>query len=321
MIFLGKFSKKLLISLPILALVFSCAQRPAKVYDRSSKVYTKAVGLKNNRNYSRSSRATSRKKYGNEIEIVSGDTLYGISKKYNASVRDLIKENDLSPPYFLREGSRLKIPEARYYVVKEGDTLYGISRKFNMKINEIIKINDLEAPYNIRADQKIKISKTPVRFASNSSSGPSYKFRNKKDSSKSNPGFIKKTLDRFNHFSWPIHGDVVSTFGPKSGGLYNDGIKIKAAEGSEVKASESGVVAYVGNELKGYGNLVIVKHSGGWITAYAHLKSSSVKRGQKVKKGEGIGRVGATGNVQYPQLYFGLRKGRDAVNPQNYLKS
>ena len=78
-------------------------------------------------------------------------------------------------------------------------------------------------------------------------------------------------------------------------------------------------MAYVGNELKGYGNLIIIKHSGGWITAYAHLSKTLVKRGQKVVKGDQIAEVGSTGNVNSPQLYFGLRKGRDSVNPENYL--
>ena len=102
-------------------------------------------------------------------------------------------------------------------------------------------------------------------------------------------------------------------------GLYNDGINIKASEGQAVGASEDGIVAYVGNELKGYGNLVIIKHSGGWISAYAHLKNSLVARGQKINKGQKIGNVGNSGKVKFPQLYFGLRRGRDAVNPESYL--
>ncbi len=79
-------------------------------------------------------------------------------------------------------------------------------------------------------------------------------------------------------------------------------------------------MAYVGNELKGYGNLVIVKHSSGWITAYGHLSKTGVARGQKVSKGQSIAKVGSTGNVDSPQLYFGLRRGREAVNPESYIK-
>lgn len=126
--------------------------------------------------------------------------------------------------------------------------------------------------------------------------------------------------EKKNFFSWPVRGSVVSRFGPKKGGLYNDGINIKAKEGASVGSAEDGIVAYAGNELKGYGNLVIIKHSQGWITAYAHLKEINVSKGQKILKAQKIGSVGNSGSVNFPQLYFGLRKGREAVNPQNYLK-
>jgi murein DD-endopeptidase MepM/ murein hydrolase activator NlpD len=126
--------------------------------------------------------------------------------------------------------------------------------------------------------------------------------------------------EKKNFFSWPVRGSVVSRFGPKKGGLYNDGINIKAKEGASVGSAEDGIVAYAGNELKGYGNLVIIKHSQGWITAYAHLKEINVSKGQKILKAQKIGSVGNTGSANFPQLYFGLRKGREAVNPQSYLK-
>jgi len=130
---------------------------------------------------------------------------------------------------------------------------------------------------------------------------------------------IKKIANKSNHFSWPVRGEIVSKFGPKSAGLFNDGINIKAKAGQNVVASEDGIIAYVGNELKGYGNLVIIKHAGGWISAYAHLKDFAVNRGQKIYQGQKIGSVGDSGKVKYPQLYFGLRKGRDAVNPEAHL--
>jgi len=130
---------------------------------------------------------------------------------------------------------------------------------------------------------------------------------------------IKKIANKSNHFAWPVRGEIVSKFGPKSAGLFNDGINIKAKSGQNVMASEDGIIAYVGNELKGYGNLVIIKHAGGWISAYAHLKDFAVNRGQKIYQGQKIGSVGDSGKVKYPQLYFGLRKGRDAVNPETHL--
>ena len=157
--------------------------------------------------------------------------------------------------------------------------------------------------------------------ANNSTDNSSTDNNSANNNSADNEADNDQSNDKKNIFSWPVRGAVISKFGPKKGGLYNDGINIKAREGASVGSAEDGVVAYVGNELKGYGNLVIIKHSQGWITAYAHLKEFNVKRGQKILKSQKIGLVGSTGSVSFPQLYFGLRKGREALNPQNYLKS
>ena len=103
-------------------------------------------------------------------------------------------------------------------------------------------------------------------------------------------------------------------------GLRNDGINIRAKRGSPVFAAESGVVAYAGNELRGFGNLLLIKHEGGWITAYAHNEKLLVKRGETLKRGQKIATVGSSGNVSTPQLHFELRLGRSAKNPSNFIK-
>jgi len=260
-----------------------------------------------------------------QVTIESGETLYSISKKYQTPLRDLIESNNLSAPYSLKVGTKIIIPQPTYYTVKNGDTLYSVSRDLQMNINEIVALNNLKAPYKLNAGQLIKI-KNSDEVALKNEEKKSIRSDNitKKDSVSASNLSTKPVLEKIlehknNKFAWPIKGLVISKFGPKKGGLYNDGMNIKAKEGALVKASEDGLVAYVGNELKGYGNLIILKHSDGWITAYAHLSQASVKRGEKIKKGKAIGAVGATGNVDSPQLYFGLRKGRDAVNPENYL--
>ena len=117
-----------------------------------------------------------------------------------------------------------------------------------------------------------------------------------------------------------MRGKILSAYGPKKGGLVNDGINIEASLGTTVRAAENGVVAYAGNEVKGMGNLIIIQHSDGWMTVYAHLDSMSVKRGTKVSVGQAIGRVGKTGKVDKPQLHFEIRKGTKAYNPTQYLK-
>ena len=121
-------------------------------------------------------------------------------------------------------------------------------------------------------------------------------------------------------FSWPVRGKILSGYGSKTNGLFNDGINIKAARGTTVLAAENGFVAYAGNEVKGMGNLVIIQHADGWMTVYAHMDSMTVRRGSTVLVGQKIGTVGTSGKVDQPQLHFEIRKGTKAYNPVNYLK-
>ena len=120
-------------------------------------------------------------------------------------------------------------------------------------------------------------------------------------------------------FIWPVDGKVISKFGPAKDNLRNDGINIAAPVGAPVKASAAGVVAYAGNELRGFGNMVLLRHEDGWVTAYAHNSSLLVKKGDKVAQGQTIARVGSSGNVESPQLHFELRKGTKAVDPMKVL--
>ncbi|WP_018391235.1 M23 family metallopeptidase [Ancylobacter sp. FA202] len=120
-------------------------------------------------------------------------------------------------------------------------------------------------------------------------------------------------------FRWPVRGRVISGFGPKPGGQQNEGINISVPEGTSVKAAEDGVVAYAGSELKGYGNLVLIKHADGWVTAYANNSALDVKKGDTVKRGQVIAKAGQTGNVTSPQLHFEIRKGSQPVDPSQYL--
>ncbi len=120
-------------------------------------------------------------------------------------------------------------------------------------------------------------------------------------------------------FLWPLKGRVLSAFGAKARGLRNDGINIAAPRGTPVRAAENGVVAYAGNELRGFGNLLLIKHAGGWVSAYAHNQTLLVKRGDKVRKRQVIAKVGSSGNVSGPQLHFELRRGRRAVDPRKHL--
>lgn len=121
------------------------------------------------------------------------------------------------------------------------------------------------------------------------------------------------------NFIWPAEGRIVSRFGPKSSGLVNDGINIEAPEGEPIWAAAKGEVVYSGNELKGYGNMVILRHAGGWMTAYAHASDMLVNKGDRVEQGDLIGYVGKTGSVNTAQLHFGIREGDHAVDPEGLL--
>jgi murein DD-endopeptidase MepM/ murein hydrolase activator NlpD len=120
-------------------------------------------------------------------------------------------------------------------------------------------------------------------------------------------------------FPWPVNGRVLATFGNAPGGGHNDGINIAAPRGTPVRAIEAGTVAYAGNEVKGYGNLILIKHPDGWISAYAHLDEMLVKVGDNVTGGQVIAKVGNSGGVSQPQLHFELRRGKKPVDPREFL--
>lgn len=131
-------------------------------------------------------------------------------------------------------------------------------------------------------------------------------------------GHVSSPSDKKSPFIWPVEGGkVISHYSGDSKG--NDGINISMAEGEPIYASSDGSVVYADDKLEGYGKMIILRHKDGWMTAYAHAKSMEVKKGDKVKQGDVIGYVGTTGNVKKPQLHFVLRKGKAAVDPENYL--
>ena len=134
-----------------------------------------------------------------------------------------------------------------------------------------------------------------------------------------NPVKATDTASAMPTFRWPVRGRIIAAFGPKPNGLQNDGINLAVPEGTPIKAAEDGVVAYAGSELKGYGNLVLVRHANGFVTAYANASEILVKRGETVKRGQVIAKSGETGNVTSPQLHFEIRKGATPVDPAQYL--
>ncbi len=249
---------------------------------------------------------TAQLKPGQIVIVRKGDTVYGIARRYGAEVRQVIDANRLRPPYALKPGDRLLVPGDRVHVVQKGETTYSISRRYGVDLTSLVRTNGIKPPYTLRVGQKLQV---PLAMKAADSTGQSAKSPVPPPPPRTGNGFM-----------WPARGAILSSFGPKGGGLHNDGLNIRLKRGDPVKAAESGVVAYAGSELKGFGNLLLVRHEGGWVTAYAHNDRLLVKRGDRVVRGQHIAAGGMTGNVKTPQLHFEIRKGSSAVDPQRYLR-
>lgn len=257
------------------------------------------------------------------VIVGKGDTVYGLSRRHRVSARNIIEANNLKPPYYLRVGERIVLKRDRVHVVRKGDSLSTIADKYDANMYAIARVNGINRPYTIQVGQRLRLpgrgaaaNTAKVAGRKHTAAKRSTITTGKRVPSKAVPSPPKRAGKGF---AWPVRGKVVSTFGGKEKGLQNDGINIRAPAGSSVKAAENGVVAYAGNELRGFGNLLLIKHSGGWITAYAHNRELLVKRGEKIKKGQTIARVGSTGSVKTPQLHFEIRKGKRAVDPLKYM--
>lgn len=260
--------------------------------------------------------------------VERGNTVYAVSRMYGVPVRAIIETNDLSPPYLLKVGDRLRIPAPRTHTVAKGDTVYSISRRYEVPMNELMRANGITPPYTIVIGQELAIPGGAGRVAAGTSAVAS---RDDDDPPpRAAPAPKRVTPAQIaalpnpppragRTFQWPVSGKVALGFGRQAGGSHNDGINIAAPRGSNVVAAENGIVAYAGNELRGFGNLLLIKHSDGFMTAYAHNQQLLVVRGQRVNKGQVIARVGSTGSVATPQLHFEIRKGRAAVDPLKYL--
>ena len=276
------------------------------------------------------------------ITVQKGDTLYSLSRTYNIPIRDIIETNHLNPPYTLYVGRVLQLPVARYHTVAHGDTLYNISRRYNVDITTLSKLNNLREPYTLSVGQKLALpasisanssltvkesSPSPVLYSASASNGKISTSETRESKPQALPSVGNKqvvskpqlTTTRKTKFAWPLRGTIISRFGSIGKGRSNDGINIRVPLGTLVKAADAGKVVYVGNELKGFGNLILIQHNDGWITAYAHNSSFLVKKGQNVQKGTSIAKVGSSGGVNTPQLHFEVRAGKKPVNPLLYL--
>ncbi|TET07205.1 MAG: LysM peptidoglycan-binding domain-containing protein [Candidatus Atribacteria bacterium] len=242
--------------------------------------------------------------------VVKGDTLWSISQRYDVKMTSIISVNNLKEISRLSIGQKLKLPitnidiakaegynqeavaEEIIYYVKKGESLWSISREYNVKLESIIAANSITDASKISAGQQLRIPNVPGARLS------------------------------INNFIWPVRGRITSPYGMRviSGRKdFHAGIDIGGPTGTNIVAAESGRVSYTGY-MRGFGNVIILSHDRGYSTVYGHNSVNLVKKGQYVKKGSIIGKVGRTGNASGSHLHFEIRLSGKPVNPLLYLK-
>ncbi|MCS0505301.1 peptidoglycan DD-metalloendopeptidase family protein [Ancylobacter mangrovi] len=237
---------------------------------------------------------------GGSHVVTSGETLSSISRTYGIARGSLAAANGLDMNAQVRIGQKLTIPAAGAPVVASAS-----------------RVPEPPAVPAAPAAKPLAAPTPSVAAAPNAAPAPAKPQTIAAVKPSETPDEVR--TDNNVQFRWPVRGRVISGFGPKPGGQQNEGINVSVPEGTSIKAAEDGVVAYAGSELKGYGNLVLIKHSDGYVTAYAHNSEIDVKKGDTVRRGQVIAKAGQTGNVSTPQLHFEIRKGSQPVDPSQYL--
>jgi murein DD-endopeptidase MepM/ murein hydrolase activator NlpD len=328
---------------------------------------------------------------GAEIEVLPGDTLYGLSRRHRVSLSELMTVNELADPR-LKPGQRIYLPAGRAparplessrpaevasarhveessprpadsgawhgtYKVRPGDSIYAVARRHNVSFLELQQVNAITDARKVRPGTVLKVPSAgdpPVTSGRENAPLAPAEFAPPNVPSTTQPTIINgekrvAALGSMNDASpqppsepiaaaparrddtpsatgadgrlrWPVSGRIIAAFGPRSDGTHNDGLNLAVPLGTDVHAAEGGLVAYAGNELKGYGNLVLLRHDNGWVTAYAHNDELLVKRGDKVRRGQVLARAGKTGQVDQPQVHFELRQGSKPVDPTPFLE-
>jgi murein DD-endopeptidase MepM/ murein hydrolase activator NlpD len=247
--------------------------------------------------------------------VSSGETLYSIGRQYGARPNDIAMANGLSSPENIRVGQRLQIPGA-------GSTNFASTAP---------RVPSANVAFNAPSDGYLRAPSEPSRQIASSEPRIIPGVPSIPVESKSRPPVqqvsTNSAIDDIaeppsangTSFRWPVRGRIISGFGAKPTGQRNDGINLAVPEGTSVKAAEAGTVIYAGNELEGYGKLVLVRHADDWVSAYAHNSDIKVKRGDTVRRGQTLATAGMSGSVTSPQVHFELRKKAKPVNPLDYL--
>lgn len=284
-----------------------------------------------------------------QVQVQPFENLYDVAERTRTPMRAIIDANNLHPPYALAPGTVLKIPSPAIYTVAEGDTLFGVARRFSIDPRSLANLNDIPLETRVRPGQRLALpslvrdkgvipaadgarpeglSETVASAAPESSPA---KNEWRKTPAAAHPFAIEPpprvetppasendiaSLGK-GKFVWPVKGEILSNYGAKGPGQRNDGVNIAATEGASVKAAAAGSVVYAGASIPAFGNLVLVKHPGGWATLYGNLGKITVKNNAQVAQGEQVGIAGVSGAVDRPQVHFEIRY---APNPKDKAK-
>jgi murein DD-endopeptidase MepM/ murein hydrolase activator NlpD len=263
-----------------------------------------------------------------KVTVGKGETLYGVSRRTGVAVPDLALANKLMLPYTLETGQTVIVPAVRYYIVQPGETASKIARDRGVTLMQIAALNKLDDKYAVKLGQKLRLpldiilpptaEENQTAFVLSEKTPLPDKASETQVAENAKPAPPATALP-IPVFAWPLEGKILSGFGAKPNGQFNDGVNIAARTGQSVRAAADGEIVFASNQLKGFGNLLLIRHKNGWLSAYAHNETLLVKKGMQVQRGEVVARAGATGAVRTAQLHFEIRYNRKPVNPMRIL--
>ena len=236
--------------------------------------------------------------------VKQGETGIAIARAYGVPWDRLIAANQLIPPFVLQIGDKLLLPSTRQVAALSPEDR---AKAFDVGIDDIITGGEPAAKLVPTARRRA----LPT-MARGTASGTT-------SSAAGNAAPLPAMIGDTPLFHWPVEGLTLSGFGAKAGGRFNDGVNLKASAGAPIRAAAQGVVAYAGDAIPGFGNLILIKHANGWVTAYGHAEALLVTRGTIVSAGDVIARAGSTGAVSEPQVHFEIRRGRAPVDPARVI--
>lgn len=262
---------------------------------------------------------------GKTVVAKAGENIYSIALRNRVSMREMIVLNDLYPPYKIKEGQNLVLPADGGEMAPPDAAPLAPVEKQDLAPIMPASVSSQELEPASPAPEPQSKPTTTLKLGTQSSAEPDPVLDRPAPSPKpvvaSTTDAAAAATDVSGPLKWPLQGPILSTFGSKAAGVANDGINIGAPKGSPVGAAAAGTVAYAGNDMKGFGNLVLVKHQGDLVTAYAHLDRVLVKKDSTVAQGDMIGTVGKTGNVTSPQLHFEVRQSGKPIDPRRAIKA